>query len=388
MLSIIILALMIGVGTGIITFIFGTGLNLIIDLVAVTFPYNLLLLPLVGFLTISARDKYKSEVNGSMQQIFTATKDGRKLSILILPYQLLCTWGAHLAGASVGREGVAVQLGATIANYAADYAPAVSRKKITRLGMSAGFAGLFGTPLAATIFSFEVTRSRPFDWPYIVATLIAAYVANFVSGGLGLDHFHVDSEFQMFDIRQTILFVFCVLVFVIVGHLFAYSLVRVKALNANIKIEDKYKIVGLSIVGAVLLYAIGDGRYMSLGTNIISDAFNNPGNINALDFIFKFGFTIYFVGIGFQGGEVTPLFAIGSSLGVVLASIFGLPVTIVAGIGYAFVFGTATNAYIASTVLAVEVFGIGIAPYALIAMLITLAIRKDEHTIYPILEWE
>lgn len=388
MLNLFILAFIVGLISGITTFIFGTGLNFIIKFLTVAFPYNLLLLPLVGFLTVKARNKYSKEVSGSMEQIFKGTKSDKELSPIIIPFQFITTWFAHLAGASVGREGVAVQMGATIGNKCASYVPTVSRAKFTRLGMAAGFAGLFGTPLAATVFSFEVTRSRKLDYPYIGATFFASIVAYFISSTLGLDHFHVDTKFQSLDIRQMIFFIFCVVVFVSVGHLFARSLKLAKAYNSKIKLNESYKIILLSVIGAVLLFLLFDGRYMSLGTNIINDAFNQPENIKAADFILKIGFTAYFVGIGFSGGEVTPLFAIGSSLGILLASIFSLPLTIVGGIGYAFVFGNATNAYFAAAILAVEVFGLGMIPYALIALVITLFIRNDSHTIYPELEWE
>lgn len=388
MLNLFILAFIVGLITGITTFIFGIGLNLIVKLIAIAFPYNLILLPLIGYLTVKVRNKYKNEVSGSMDQIFNATKSDKPLSLLIIPFQLVSTWLGHLGGASVGREGVAVQMGATIANKCASYVPTVSPQKFTRLGMAAGFAGLFGTPLAATVFSFEVTRSRKLDYPYMSATLFAALTANFIAQALGLDHFHVESKLQGLDVRQFIFFVFSVVVFVSVGHLFARGLKFVKAYNQKIKLDESYKIIILSLVGGVLLFLAFEGRYMSLGTNIISDAFNQPENIKAVDFLLKMGFTIFFVGIGFSGGEVTPLFAIGSSLGIVLASVFSLPLTILGGIGYAFVFGNATNAYFTAAILAVEVFGIGMLPYAAIALVITLFTRNDSHTIYPELEWE
>ncbi len=209
-----------------------------------------------------------------------------------------------------------------------------------------------------------------------------------MSSILGLEQFHVDTSFQLFTLRELILFLFCVIMFIVCGHLFALGLKRAKSFNANLKIGDYKKVVILSIVGALCLFVVKDGRYMSLGTNIIDDAFYNPQNLMYFDFVVKMAFTIYFVGIGFQGGEVTPLFAIGSSLGVILSLIFALPATIVGAIGYGFVFGNATNAYIASAVLVIEVFGIAVLPYALIALAITLLIRDDSHTIYPNLEWE
>ncbi len=388
MLILFILAFIIGISSGLITFLFGIGLNFISQFIVVAFPYNLILLPFVGLLTVLTKKQYKSEVDNSMPRIFAATRVDSKLSILILPYQFVTTWLAHLAGASVGREGVAVQMGATIANYLATLVPEIDRRDMTRLGMAAGFAGLFGTPLAATVFSFEVTKKKPTNFELVLATLVATYTANFISGVLGLSHFKVHVDFVLFDIRQIIFFIFSVVGFILIGHLFALGLKQVKQLNQSIKLNSLLKIIIFSIVGGLLLFYLADGRYMSLGTNIINDAFYNPANIHPADFLFKMLFTIYFVGIGFQGGEVTPLFAIGSAFGILISSIFNLPYLIVAAVGYAFTFGNATNAYFASAVLAVEVFGLGVFPYVLIALAITLFIRNDSHTIYPNLEWE
>lgn len=388
MFSLYIISLIIGVTTGLVTFVFGVGLNLISSFIQVAFPYNLILLPIVGYLTVIATQKHKSQLTGSMHQIFMATKNDKRLSILIVPFQFIATWFAHLAGASVGREGVAVQLGATIANNLSEMYPQLERKQLTRMGMAAGFAGLFGTPLAATVFCFEVTRKKTIEVNYVVATLIATFSANFVSGLLGLNHFHVQVQFEMFDTRQWLFFIISVIAFSLCGHFFAVGLKLAKEMVAKIKIDSQYRIVILSIIGGLLLMIISSGRYMSLGTNIINQAFNDPTSILVLDSLFKMLFTIYFVGIGFQGGEVTPLFAIGSSLGIALAYVFALPAAIIAAIGYAFTFGNATNAYIASSILAVEVFGLGVFPYALAALIITLFIRNDTHTIYPNLEWE
>lgn len=388
MLRIYILSVIVGVITGLVTFVFGIGLNLISKFIVFAFPFNIFLLPIVGYLTVKVRQDHNQELNGSMHQIFIATKNDSRLSILIIPFQFVATWFAHLAGASVGREGVAVQLGATIANVTCNLHPGFKRKDITRIGMAAGFAGLFGTPLAATVFCYEVTRKKSLNVKYIVATLIATYSANLTSSLLGLNHFHVNIKFEMLDFREWIFFIFCVIGFAIFGHLFAICLKHGKLIVANIKLNEKTKIVILSIIGGMLLMLIANGRYMSLGTNIINEAFNTPANILVYDSIFKLFFTVYFVSIGFQGGEVTPLFAIGSSLGVCLAYVFALPASIIAAIGYAFTFGNATNAYIASSVLAVEVFGIGVLPYSIVALIVTLFIRNDTHTIYPNLEWE
>lgn len=382
MLVTYIVSLLVGIVVGIITFIFGSGLIFINNVIFKLFPYNLILLPIVAFLTVYLSNMRKSELSGSMNKVFRAAKKDKSLSILIIPYQILTTWLAHLSGASVGREGVAVQLGAVAGNMSKQYAPTVDSKYMTKLGMAAGFAGLFGTPLAATVFCFEVLKDR-LKILDIFPILLATLTANFVTSVFGLHHFKFHVEFQMLSIRELILLVFCIVCFLIVGQLFAYLLNSGRNLVSSIKIKAMIKIVAFSIVGALLLYFIGNGRYMSLGTNIIDQAFNDPAKILYLDFFFKSILTIGFVSFGFQGGEVTPLFTIGSSLGVALASLLNLPTATVGALGYGLVFGVSANVVLASSVMIIEVFGIGMIPYVLLALLVIKGVKFDKYTIYP-----
>lgn len=382
------LALLIGSLTGIVTYIFGTLLDYISAFTFQIFPYGLILLPLVGFITIYFRNNFKNEVFQSMPKIFRATKSGDQLSFVILPFQFITTCLSHLAGASVGREGAAVQLGATISNYITSHFEQIDSKSMTRLGMAAGFAGLFGTPLAATMFSLEATKKKHVEFTKITSTLIATTVAAKVSGLLGLEAFHVDVDFTMLDPIQWVLFSLCIVIFALVGHLFAFCHVRLRKAYLNMKLPEYRRIIIFSIIGAILIMSIHQGRYMSFGTNIVSDVFEAPDNVYHLDFLFKMFFTLYFCSLGFQGGEVTPLFTIGSSLGLILAKMLNLPLMVVAAIGYAFTFGNATDAYLTASVLAVEVFGLGILPYVIVALIITKLISNDTHNIYPNLEWE
>lgn len=383
MLVLYILAFIIGVTSGLVTFIFGSGLSYISNIIFILFPYNLILLPIVGIITLYLKNNLNEEVAGSMGKVFMATKKNNSLSYLIIPFQLITTWLAHLAGASVGREGVAVQLGATISNVTGSWVPDVDNRSLTKLGMAAGFAGLFGTPFAATIFCFEATRTKALSFHYVLATLFAALTASYTSTLLGLAHFHVKVGFTMLDIRQLCFLGFSVTVFVFFGNLFAYCLAKMKSFYNQFELKEAYKILIFTAVGAFLLFVINDGRYMSLGTNIIDDAFYNPQNISFFDSFLKLGFTVFFVGIGFQGGEVTPLFAIGASLGVTLGYIFAIPYAILGAIGYAFMFGNATNAYFACSVIAIEIFGVGVLPYVAISLLLTLILKSNKYSIYP-----
>lgn len=387
MFNIIIFSLIVGLITGTITYIFGSVLIVIVNLIWILFPYNLLLLPIVGWMTVYMKNKLKV-VEGSTGQMYEATLKGNHLPIFIIPYQIIMTWLAHLSGASVGREGVAVQLGATVANNIASKIESLEIQNFTTVGMAAGFAGLFGTPLAASVFVIEVTKRRKENWQYLLGVLLAAFTANVTSSSLGLEHFHVHVNYQNMTFFQLILFVLIIAAVGIGGNLFAVCLKKLKALTGKYFRNEYVRIIGLSIIFGVFIAIVGEGRYMSLGTNIIDDAFNNPANIHNFDFLFKFLFTIAFLSIGYQGGEVTPLFTIGASLGAICAIVFGLPVAIVAACSYGFFFGHASNAYFASFFMVIEVFGVNIWLYALLALIVSQVVKKNAYSIYPNLNWK
>ncbi len=188
--------------------------------------------------------------------------------------------------------------------------------------------------------------------------------------------------------RHVVLFIFSMIVIFGCGTLFAWLLTILKKQMPKIISNEYIRIGVFAVIGGILLAIIGSGRYMSLGTNIIDQAFNNSELIQSFDWLLKILFTTFFISIGFQGGEVTPLYAIGASLGVVLGNIFMLPTSILAACGYGMLFAHATNAYIASFVLIIEVFGFGVLPYALIALVLSIIVKKEAHSIYPQLEWE
>ena len=129
----------------------------------------------------------------------------------------------------------------------------------------------------------------------------------------------------------------------------------------------------MSIPLAVFLFLAWNGRYCGLGTNLIAQAFSG-GELYMFDWILKLLFTVLTLSIGFQGGEVTPLFSIGASLGFVLGSLAGLPPMVCAALGYAAVFGSATNTLLAPVLIGMEVFGVenGLAFFAvcLVAFLV------------------
>lgn len=359
---------------GIVTYFFGTLLLLSINLSSFLFPYNLLLIPIVGISTAFLKRRNKN-LDGSMKRIISASTNGDHVPFIVVPFQFFITILTHFSGASVGREGVAVQLGGTIANYFSSFSKKWDSKLFTKAGMACGFAGLFGTPIAASVFSFEISNNK-INIKEFLLILCGSYISYITSSVLGLEHFKVNLDFARVNI---ISFIIALLIFALVGNLFAIGLKGLKKQVAKYTNREYRFIFFVSIFLIILLY-ITNGRYTSLGTNLIDLSFN--GEVYVYDFLLKSIFTLSFISIGFQGGEVTPLFAIGSTLGITLASIFNLPYGILAASGYVFVFANATNSLIASFFLMIEVFSWSIWPYAFLLLLVGLCVRRYKYSIY------
>ena len=168
----------------------------------------------------------------------------------------------------------------------------------------------------------------------------------------------------------------CIL-FGMVGGLFAYFLKHTKAFVTN-KITNPYKrIFMMGIIVAILLFVFGKCRYSGVGENLIVGSFTSE-KIYSYDWILKFILTILTLSAGFQGGEVTPLFAIGSSLGVIIAPVFGLNPLFVASLGYCSVFGAATNTFLAPIAIGMEVFGYQYFPFFFVVCAISYIVNQNE----------
>lgn len=379
-----ILLIIIGIIIGLVCFIFGKTLQVLSNFSFILFPYNLLLLPLVGISIVYLKKKYNENVNASMLQVFDSTQKSKKLSLIIIPFQIITTWFSHLAGASVGREGVALQLGATISNNMAFKFNADS-KTLTSAGKAAGFSALFGTPLAGIFFAYEMNNKKIKDYKFWCFAIIMSFTALYTTTILGLNHFHqvVELNIESFiNIGFIIKFLVFILIIILCGNLFVILLQKQRTLYTKIFPNEYKKILLLSIV-FIILMCFAKGRYMSLGTNLIHMSFDGPQNIIYFDFLLKLLFTTFIISIGFQGGEVTPLFSIGATLGIVIGSLLNLPIALLAGLGYSYMFGHATNAFIASFFICIEVFGIKMLPFALILLVLSIPF-KNKNSIYPL----
>jgi len=295
----------------------------------------------------------------------------------LAPLVLAATVVTHLLGGSAGREGTAVQMGGSIAGTAARWmrlSPTTTRM-LLMAGVAAGFAGVFGTPLAGTLFALEVLALGVMRLEALIPCLIAALVADWACRAWGIGHTDYHRLMRVGAVEQwnaglvgktalaAVAFGLASVLFVEVTHAVEWGLKRVL----------KWAWLRPALGGAVvigLVYALGTRDYLGLGVDnpgggpSIMAAFTAAPGAMGWSWWWKILFTAVTVGSGFKGGEVTPLFFIGATLGNVLAWGLNAPVDLFAGIGFVAVFAGATNTPLACTLMAVELFGTHIGVYA------------------------
>ena len=380
----VILAILVGICVGIVDTIFGRGLLAISAFRGQYYRYLLPVLPVAGLAIVWMYQRFSSLSLKGMTLVFEAGQKKREeIPLALVPLVMIGTWITHLFGGSAGREGVAVQIGATLSHEAGRRLHIKEKTPVMLItGMAAGFGGLFQTPLAAVFFAMEVIVAGYVEYDALLPALIASYTASTTSHLLGLEKFSVDVQeiWKIGDVKNAGILIVLGLAFGLTGRCFSVLLQKAKKLAGD-KISNPLVRIGcLAIPLAIVLLALHSARYSGLGTNLITASFAGD-TIYGYDWILKLLLTIATLAIGFQGGEVTPLFSIGASLGVVLGSALGVPPVVCASFGYAAVFGSATNTVIAPVLIGLEVFGSQNAiPLVVVCLLAYLV--NGNHSIY------
>ncbi len=286
------------------------------------------------------------------------------------PFIFIGTVVSHLFGASVGREGTAVQIGGAIADQFSKWLKLnkSDRRIIILMGISSGFAGLFGTPLAGTVFALEVLIIGKIKYNAILSCLLVAVVSNFTSREIAhsLQVPHTNYGIDMIPDLSILNFFWCVLAgitFGIVSTFFSKGVKFFSQFSKHIKYPPLKPFIG-GIFISILVYFIGT-KYIGLGIPTILESFHTT--MNSYDFAIKILLTTFCIAFGFKGGEVTPLFFIGATLGSAMSLLLPLPVGLLAGMGFVAVFSGATNTPIACTLMGIELFGIESGVYIAIA---------------------
>lgn len=354
-----IIAALIGIVIGFIDAVFGRVLLQISDIRESNAIMLVPFLPLSGVFIMLLYKKFSKESIKGMTLVFEAgLGDSEKIPKTLLPLVILSTWITHLFGGSAGREGVSVQLGAVVAHTVGRKMKLPNNSRVLLVaGMAAGFAGLFQTPLAATFFAMEVLVTGSLMYEALLPALAASFIASYTSHLLGLEKFSITiDDITNISASMILKLILIGIIYGIIGGVFANFLGLSKKFLAKMITNPIKRIFFIGCGLAVILLVLHFGRYCGLGTNLISASFSDK-KIYSYDWIIKIVLTILTLSAGYQGGEVTPLFSIGASLGIVLAHLLGIPPMFTAALGYAAVFGSATNTLLAPILIGYEVFG-------------------------------
>ncbi|HEY0465739.1 MAG TPA: chloride channel protein [Polyangiaceae bacterium] len=326
-------------------------------------------LPIAGLLVGWVYERFGRSIAGGANLIIDTIHDeGPCLPLRMAPMVLIGTVLTHLFGGSAGREGTAVQMGASLTDTALRYLKlsGALRRQALAAGVAGGFGSVFGTPVAGALFGLEFIVQGRIEYAALLPALTAAVVGDLTTRALGISH----SVYPAPDaLALSPLVLLKWLIFALALSLATRVFVE---LTHFLKAQGALRIPRLPVrmftggVTVVVLWRlVGTSDYLGLGVPTILRSFTDA-NLPVPAFALKILFTAVTLGAGFLGGEVTPLFFVGAALGNVLARALGLPLALGAGVGLAAVFAAAAKTPLALSVMAVELLGASLFPHAAI----------------------
>lgn len=326
-------------------------------------------LPFAGLLVGWVYHKWGKGAARGHNLILDEIHDPKKIiPIRMAPLVLGGTLLTHLFGGSAGREGTAVQMGASLSDQLGRFFDIKidERKILLAAGAGAGFGAAIGTPWAGVIFGMEVLnvgRLRLFAW---FECLVASFVGYYTTVLMQAPHSHFPKYVSDgFSFKELIWVGIAGIAFGLAAKIFTVLTHFVEDINAKLISYPPLKLFFGGLLLVVLFYIEGSYRYVGLGIPFINEALSTTDTIR--DPLLKTLFTSLTVGSGFKGGEFVPLVFIGTTLGSALSAVIPISFQLLASVGFAAVFAGASNTPIACSIMAIEIFGPAIAPYAFAA---------------------
>lgn len=381
----IILAVIVGILVGASTTLFLKLLKISIDYTS-NYTYYFISLPIVlifcTWLTNNLAPQSKG--HGTEKVIEAVHRNNGRTKFGVMPVKLFTTIITIAAGGSVGKEGPSGQIGAAIASAFSDIFRLndVDRKKLVICGISAGFAGVFGTPISGAIFGLEVLYVGAIMYDVMLPSFISGIVAYQVCSFFGITYFHNKISFiPQFTESFFMLVILGGIVFGSVSFLLieAFRTFETRVDRWKLNVYLKNALGGIFLVGLVFLLGT---RYCGLGIGTFENILNGRDPVLWDDFLLKIVFTIITLSFGGSGGVVTPIFFIGIATGSLFAEVLHLDNSTFAAIGMVSLLSGAANTPIAASIMGLELFGSSIAPYAAISCVISF-LMTGHRSIYP-----
>lgn len=347
-------------------------------------PLLIYALPLAGLLIGLVYERFGKPIQaGTNLVIDTIHDEGPELPLRMAPMVLLGTVLTHLFGGSAGREGTATQMGASLADFTAHrlrLTPAL-RRSLLAAGVAGGFGSVFGTPIAGTLFGLEFVVLGRIEYRALVPALVASVIGDLTTRAFGITHTVYPTLASLpltpWLLGKWLVFALAVALLCTLFIELTHGLKRAAARHLP-RLPLRMFVGGALVV--ILWKLFGTSDYLGLGVPTIERAFVEVLPVYAS--LTKLLFTAVTLSAGFVGGEVTPLFFMGATLGNTLAGPLALPLAMSAAVGLAATFAAAANTPLALSVMAVELFGAQAFPHVLIVSVIACLV-SGRRSIYP-----
>ncbi|MDA8132614.1 MAG: chloride channel protein [Elusimicrobia bacterium] len=347
--------------------------------------YYYLLLPVAMFAS-AALVKYlapEAKGHGTEKVIESIHRRAGRIPLAVVPVKLVATLITLALGGSAGKEGPCAQIGAGITSAFSQLFQFNDhdRQKLVICGISAGFAAVFGTPIAGAIFGVEVLFVGSILYEVLLPSFISGITAYQISAAMGVSYFYRPLKFipvfsETFMLKVMFAGVFCGLAAMILIETVSYFEKKAH----DIKIWEPYRgLIGGTVIVALTLLVTK--RYLGLGLDVIEDSLMGAP-AHWYDFIMKSVFTGITLSFGGSGGIITPVFFVGTTAGSLYAGLLHLDHATFAAIGMTAVLAGAANTPIAASIMAVELFGPAVAPYATVACVISF-LMTGNRSVYP-----
>ena len=384
----LVLAVLTGLSVGFISSLFARVLKFVTNYRTEHF-WVFFLLPVSGLIIVFLYQKFGQE-DGGTNQVLSTIRSQDDVPFRSAPLIFVSTILTHFAGGSAGREGAAIQLGGSIGNQLGSWfhLDKEDRHVMVMCGMSAAFSAVFGTPMAAAVFSMEVVSVGIMYYAALVPCVIASIIASKFAAGFGInpESFHVVNIPEL-TIETGLKMVLVAVACAAISIIFCMALQGVSKLYAKFSENPYIRIIAASAIIIVITLFLRTSDYMGAGNNLIELAVEN-GQARPLDFFWKIVLTALTMRAGFRGGEIVPSFCIGATFGCIMGHLIGLSPSICTAAGMAALFCGVTNCPITSILIAFELFGFRGASYYLIAVSISYAVSgyyglyKDQTIVY------